>query len=288
MSCASFFFTAEMSLIPSLVSKDDLRVANDINSITWSVTFVVGMATGGLFVEYSGITEAFILDAVTFLVAILFLVKLEIPKFVKNHTESFMHFVKEGFVYIKEHPFLIHLILLHATVGFTAFDALVSLLAKNYYSDIVSEPLAIGFINAVRALGLAIGPFLFIKYKDHKKLLGPMLLAQGGAIIVWSLLQPNYYLAYVGVFLTGLFTTTIWSITYSMIQANVKKEFYGRVIAYNDMFFLSTNAIVSIFIGVLADMDIKLEIITGILGLLFLIMAIYYKTIRGKIKTAAT
>ena len=283
MSSASFFFTAEMALIPSIVTKDELRAANDINSITWSLTFVVGMATGGLFVEYAGIKEAFILDALTFLAALLLLTKLRMPEFVKNHTESFFHFVKAGFLYIKDHPFLIHLILLHATVGFTAFDALVTLLAKDYYSAIVSEPLAIGFINAVRALGLAVGPFFFIYFKDQKRLLGYLLVGQGIAIVLWSLLQTNYYLSFVGIFLTGFFTTTIWSLTYSLIQSHVAKAFYGRVIAYNDMVFLSTNAVVSIMIGIMATNGIALETITAIMGMLFLLSALYYKAIRPRL-----
>lgn len=283
MSSASFFFTAEMALIPSLVSKEELRVANDINSITWSVTFVVGMAAGGLFVEYVGITEAFIFDALTFLAAILLLTRLDIPRVVQNHAEGFIHFVKAGFAYIKEHPFLIHLIFLHATVGFTAFDALVTLLAKNYYADTVSEPLAIGFINAVRALGLAMGPFLFIKFKDQKKLLGLLLVSQGAAILLWASLQPTYYLGLFGAFITGLFSTSIWSLTYSLIQSNVEKAFYGRVIAYNDMVFLLTNAAISLLIGLFAINGIPLEMITAFLGVLFLLSAVYYRMVRGKI-----
>jgi MFS family permease len=283
MSSASFFFTAEMALIPSLVSKEELRTANDINSITWSLTFVVGMATGGLFVEYFGIMQAFILDALTFLLALIFLWRLNIPAYVKNHTESFFHFVRAGFSYIKEHPFLIHLILLHATVGFTAFDALVTLLARDYYSAIVSEPLAIGFINAVRALGLAVGPFFFIYVKDQKKLLGFLLVGQGAAILLWSALQGSYYLSFVGIFLTGFFTTTIWSLTYSLIQSHVAKAYYGRVIAYNDMVFLFTNAVVSVMIGLMAGSGIALETITAILGALFFVSAVYYKAIRPRL-----
>lgn len=283
MSSASFFFTAEMALIPSLVSKDELRIANDINSITWSVTFVLGMALGGLFVEYAGVKNAFLLDAFAFLVAISLLTRLNIPKFVKSHTESFAHFVKEGYKYLKEHPFLIHLIFLHATVGFTAFDALVTLLAKTYYIDTISEPLAIGFTNAIRALGLAVGPFIFIRYKDQKKLLFALLLLQGISIITWSFLQHDFYTSLIGSFLVGLFTTSIWSITYSLIQSSAEKRFYGRVVAYNDMFFLLTNAFISIFIGILASFGLRLEYITVILGVLFLFSAFYYRLIKNKI-----
>ncbi len=283
MSSASFFFTAEMALVPSLVSKEELRLANDVNSITWSVTFVVGMASGGLYVEYVGVTEAFLLDASTFIVAFLLVLGLDIPRVAAKHAESFFHFVKAGFFYLKNHPFLIHLILLHATVGFTAFDALVSLLAKNYYAATVSEPLAIGFINAVRALGLALGPFLFIAFKDQKKLLGLLLFLQAGALFFWSEMQTDYYLSLIGSFVVGLFTTSIWSLTYSLLQSAVDKAYYGRVIAYNDMVFLLTNAAISLMIGILAQSGVALEHITAVLAGLFLLSALYFRLIRSKI-----
>ena len=101
--------------------------------------------------------------------------------------------------------------------------------------------------------------------------------------MLWAVLQPSYYAAFIGIFLTGLFSTSIWSLTYSLIQSSVQKAYYGRVIAYNDMVFLTTNALVSLMIGILAGYGIALEMITGILGLLFFGSAVYYKVIRSRL-----
>jgi MFS transporter, DHA3 family, macrolide efflux protein len=281
MAGASFLFTAQMALVPHLVKDEELRYANDINAATWSLTFVLGMALGGLAVEYLGIKSAFIVDLFTFFIAFLLILRLRAPQEIEKSTQKIWLLMKEGFIYITAQPKILHLILLHASVGFTAFDALITLLARDYYAPEVSEPLAIGFMQAIKALGLFIGPFIFIKFTNQKKLLSYLFFAQGFAIFLWAFLEFDYYLGFMGLFVTGLFITSIWSITYSMLQSNIDKAYYGRVLAYNDMIFLSVNAITSMLIGVLASFGYSLENVTSLFGILFLLIGIYYLWVKA-------
>ena len=108
-------------------------------------------------------------------------------------------------------------------------------------------------------------------------------LAQAGALFLWSGMQTDYYLSLAGSFIAGLFTTSIWSLTYSLLQGTVEKAYYGRVIAYNDMVFLSTNAVISLMIGILAQSGIALENITALLGGLFLLSFVYFRIVKDKI-----
>ena len=61
-----------------------------------------------------------------------------------------------------------------------------------------------------------------------------------------------------------------------MLQQNCKKEFYGRVIAYNDMIFLGFSALISFIIGLLYDIGLSVEMIASFMGSLFFIGAFYY------------
>lgn len=275
MSSASFMFTAMQTVVPKLVGKESLRMANDIISVTWSLTFVVGMALGGLAAHFIGTSFAFIFDASLFVVALIILKGADLPKKVDLASEKLMSLLKGGLKYLNENRNIVKIILLHATVGFTSFDALVTLLAKNQYFDTLSEPLTIGIINSVRAMGLFLGPFIFIKFKENMRLLFWLLILQGSAIILWGFLQYDFYISLIGIFLTGVFTTSIWSITYSFIQRETQEEFRGRVVAYNDMIFLLSNALISILIGILASLAVPLSYITMTLGALFLLCAIF-------------
>lgn len=276
MTTASLFFTTQMTLLPKITKEDQLHAANDLFAVTWSFCFVAGMALGGLVVEFYGVSVAFCIDALMFFIALFFLRGLFLPEQEEMSNISFYDSMKQGWLYLKNHPLLWQLILLHATIGLTNFDALTTLLAKNYYIAVISIPLAIGSLNAIRALGLAIGPIVFSRFKDKKRLLSKLFWAEGMALVIWATLQQEYHFSLIGSLLAGFFTATIWSITYSMIQQATQTEYLGRVIAYNDMVFLLANIATAFFIGILADIGVSLPIITFLLAGGFFITAFIF------------
>lgn len=281
MASASMFFSTEMSLLPRLVSGDALQKANEIHSIIWSFTYAAGMAASGVIVNIWGIKTAIIIDSLFFFAAILLFINIDLKVEVIHTKEKISTMIKDGFIYLKNNKMVLHLILLHSSVGLTAFDTLVTLLAKHQYKYVIAVPLAIGITNAIRAIALMIGP-LFISNKVNKETLIYIFIFQGLAIIAWGLLQFNFYIALFAVFFTGFTTTTIWSYTYALLQEKVEQKYLGRVISYNDMIFMLTNVITTLFIGILAEI-IPLELITIIIGCAFFAVAIYYKGLKDRI-----
>ncbi len=53
--------------------------------------------------------------------------------------------IKEGFFYVLNNKIIFHLILLHAFIGLTAYETLVTLLAQHQYKEVLSAALVIGF-----------------------------------------------------------------------------------------------------------------------------------------------
>ncbi|MGP1561584.1 MAG: MFS transporter [Helicobacteraceae bacterium] len=280
MSCASFLMTAVQSFVPKIVKSGNLRNANDTISVTWSLNFVAGMALGGLCVHIFGTNVAIIFDVALFVVSLFILKFLSLPQDLDLKKQKITHLLRGGVDYLFSNKNIIKIILLHATVGFTSFDALVALLASKNYASTIPEPLAIGTINSVRAVGLFLGPIFFSRFQESKRLLVWLMSLQGVAIILWAALQFNFYASLIGTFATGFFTSSIWSITYSFLQREANSEYRGRVIAYNDMVFLSTNAVISVSIGFFANLGAPLFAITAGIGALFILSALIYK-LRG-------
>ncbi len=275
MGAASMFFSSEMTLLPKVISGVALQKANEIHSIIWSFTYTAGMAASGIIVALYGTTTAFIIDAGFFVAALLVFIpiKLDLPTI--EIKESIFSMVKDGFNHIKSQTHIIKLILLHASVGLTSFDTLITLLADFEYKLIIAVPLAIGISNAIRAFALMIGPFVVgnIINKDNLHL---FFIAQGAFIILWGLTQYNFYIALGSLFLVGFLTSTIWSYTYAMLQQECDHKYLGRILAYNEMIFMLANIITTIFIGIFATI-LGLDIVTYILGIAFLLVAILYK-----------
>jgi MFS family permease len=276
MSAASFYFTTEMSLLPKLLDGTKLQRANELHSMIWSLSYTLGMAVSGFVVYFLGIKVAFILDALIFIVSFLLLLSLKIDIQALEVKEKLLDMMGDTFRYIKKNKHAFHLMMLHAFVGLTAFDALVALMVDIYYKHLIAASLALGLLHASRALGLVIGP-LFLKRLTNNKGLFYVFIAQALAVWLWAYLMHNFYLSLLASVFVGFFTTTLWSYTYTLLQKNIEKKYYGRIVAYNDMLFLSSAAATSYMTGALIEYGFKPEMVAFIMGLGFIIGGIYFK-----------
>ncbi|MDD2828926.1 MAG: MFS transporter [Sulfuricurvum sp.] len=279
MGAASFQFTVEMSLLPRVLEGKALQYANEIHSVIWSFSYTAGMALGGAVVYYIGTTYAFLLDASLFMIVLMLLFTLTISVNIEKQHQTFVTMMGDAFRYIRQNKIVLHLMLLHAVVGFTAFDALVVLSVKQYYMDMIAVSLGIGLVHASRAIGLTIGPLFLGEWVTLERL-RYLFVAEGLTIILWAIVIEHFYLSLLASVLVGLVTTTLWSYTYTLLQHHTQSDYYGRIVAYNDMIFLIVGGFVSLLIGFLVDIHIPLAIITVILGGAFLVAAFYYGWIR--------
>jgi len=275
MGAASFYFTIEMSLLPKILAGKSLQYANEIHSIIWSLSYTIGMAISGFMVYKLGVKVAFIIDGSLFLLAFVLLMNLKMNIMFEKAKESFLDTFKEGLQYLRSNPKILHLILIHSSVGLTVFDALVTLMAKTYYATFLAIPLAIGLLHAIRALGLVIGPIMLGKWINSSRLMY-LLIFQGLAIMMWASLVENIYLSLIGSFIAGFSTTTLWSYTYTLIQKHTDEKYYGRVVAYNDMSFLLTSALSSMMVGVLIEASWNISSVLALLGGGFILVSLYY------------
>ncbi|TKX31681.1 MFS transporter [Campylobacter aviculae] len=278
---ASIYFQAEMSLLAKILTSQELKLANEMHSVIWAVSYTAGMASAGIFINFFGIKTAFLFDCCLIIIGFLFLTRLNIPEFKQKIQNNFLSMIQEGFFYIFKNKIILHLILFHAFIGLTAYETLVTLLAKHKYKEVLSAALVIGFLNAVRACSLALGPIILSKFVNNKTLFF-LYLGQGFGIILWALTQFSFYISFIGLITAGFFTSSLWAYTYTMIQKNCDKAYYGRVIAYTDMVYLSFSAIISQLMGFLFYLGFNLETITTLLGTIFIFAAFYWKWFNQK------
>ena len=275
MAGASFYFTTEMSLLPKLLEAQKLQKANEMHSIIWSLSYTLGMSIGGFVVYIFGIKLAFLIDSMMFFSAYILLVTLKIEIDVIHTHENFLQMMQGTFAYLKKEKLALQLMILHAFVGLTAFDALVALMVDKYYAGLLATSLALGLLHSFRALGLVLGPIVLSKYLKHKVVVY-VFMAQGVAVSIWAFVMSNFYLSLLSSILVGFFTTTLWSYTYTLLQKNIDAKYYGRIVAYNDMLFLSSAALTSFMIGFLATHNISLETITLLMAGGFVVGGFYF------------
>jgi MFS family permease len=279
---AFLFFNAEMSLLPQLFKGETLKQVNELHSIIWSLTYALGMALGGIAVDRFGIYNTILIDVALFAVGIWLFSGIKLHLAPKT-THSIGKLIRDGFHYLKSHTMLLHLIVLHSVVAFTSFDALINLLTESHYSRIIAIPLAIGWLNAIRAVGLMIGPFVLSRFVNHQNL-HYFFFAQGAMIIIWAFVEHSFTASLIMMLGIGFFTTTLWSFTYTLIQTTTDKAYLGRIVAYNDMIFMLVSIIITLFIGGAYAAGMTLQSITLSLGLGFVVGGFYYKWFRTRFK----
>lgn len=275
------YFQVEMSLFPKILSKGDLKLANEIHALIFSISYTSGMGLAGIYIHFFGIKSAFLLDCVLYIFTLFILLKIDIKNMAKNSGKSALNMLKEGLSYMKRNPLVMHLIILHGIVGVTSYDALVALLADYQYKELLSASLVIGFINACRSIALLIGPILLSKFINTKTLVY-IYIGHGIGVCVWGILQFNFYLGFLGTMAAGFFTSSLWSYTFTLLQQKCDDKYYGRIIAYNDMIYLGIGALTSAGIGLLFRLGLSLWGITIIMGCMFFLGAIYWSVVYKK------
>lgn len=275
MAAASFYFTAEMSLLPKILDHSMLRQANEIHSIIWSFSYTVGMAVSGFVVYLVGAKLAFILDGSLFIIAVFLFMGISLHVKVEEVKESMILMMKKSFTYLLEHKDIFHLMLLHSLVGLTSYDAIVALMVDKYYAPFIATALALGLVHAFRAMGLVMGPMVLGKWINDKRVFY-VFIFQGLALFIWSFTIENFYLSLAASVLVGFCTTTLWSYSYTLIQHKTDKRFYGRIVAYNDMIFLLVASSTAFFTGELVKYGWSLKGIIILLSAAFIASSFYY------------
>jgi MFS family permease len=93
---SSFFQPASTGLVPQVVSPERLQQANGLLSLTRSSFDVLGPVMAGIFVATVGAGWALAVDALTFLISALFLVRLRLPERLPRIAESFLSELRGG------------------------------------------------------------------------------------------------------------------------------------------------------------------------------------------------
>jgi hypothetical protein len=114
------------------------------------------------------------------------------------------------------------------------------------------------------------------------KRLGYLFILEGLAIIAWGIVIEHFYLSLIAAVLVGFVTSTLWSYTFTLLQQHTREEYYGRVIAYNDMVFLIVGGGASLLIGLLVKIGLTLGSVAFVLGGAFIAAAIYYAWIKRR------
>ena len=244
-----FYVPAKMSIIPDLVDKKGLLVANSLVSVTGMIAFVLGCAFGGILVDKIGARGGFIWDAATFLISALLVWSMNYQmdlrldkeelvsagkKIIGNIRKSLWVEIKEGIVYFfsnKEIRFVNAMLFMLFSAAGAVYVVIIVFIQEAFQS--VTKHL--GFLAVSLGAGLFLGALLYGRFgqKVSRFLTIFVCLILGGlsmsafAHIVHR--YPQIFTAAALSFLLGLIIGPIFIAANTIVHQVSKDEMRGRV-----------------------------------------------------------
>jgi len=259
------------ALIPDLVGKDDLTNAVAMSAVATEMTVVIGPAFGGLLIPAFGMSGAYALIALIYLLDLGVLVRLKNPQYPieqappRKHEPPLQSLVT-GFRYAWSNQTVFVLLLIAFMLNFFVAPYRYSFLPlfSRYVLDI--GPTGYGMLSATAGLGALTAGLLVVSLGNFKR--RGLFVVAGG--LLWSAtlfifsLSDSYYLSLVIVFFAGLAQAITWTLIATLILGNTAPEMRGRVMG------LRTGVVISLpfgnlFAGAVAE-SVGVQVALGAYG----------------------
>ncbi|MCW9130181.1 MFS transporter [Bacillus paramycoides] len=264
--CASFYSVALTSSIPNLVDEERIQKASALNQTAASLSNILAPIIGGVVFGFFSIKSFFLLNSITFFLAVIIQLFIVFDLYKKEVAESKEHFltsIKEGFSYIRRQHEIYGLMKIALWVNFFAsalFVALPYIIVQNLHLS--SKQL--GTVEGMLAVGMLIGAIVLSVRKETNNLfrsvyVGLFLFASLSLCTIFPLLVtiPKiasfiYYIAFM--LLTGISMMVVNIPMQVHIQKTTDPSYLGRVFGLLETISTAIAPLGMIVYGFLLDM----------------------------------
>jgi predicted MFS family arabinose efflux permease len=223
-----------MSMIPSVVPKENLANAIALNSGGFNLMKVIGPALGGALIAVFGAAENFFIQAVAYVGVLAMIYLMDIPpQRVGAKRSTAMANLKEGFAYVWSTPAVLALMALAYVPRIFAVP--YQTLMPVFQKDVLRVgPEGLGMLMAAPGLGAVIAVLVMASLGNRLKRQGLLLVVSivilGFFLILFSQLT-SLPLALLTLVIAGFFQMFFLASTATILQLLVPDELRGRVMS---------------------------------------------------------
>lgn len=262
-SFSTFFPPALNAIVPMFTSKEQLVKVNSVLATSGQFAYLIGPLGAGLILSIVSIPYLFVIDSISFIIAIFILLFIALPTKIKvsDKQSSSIKEIFSGIKYVKQHKPLGMLFVLTVINNFfimgMAFVGML-ILVKDALGGTASQ---YAFVEAGLALGMLIGS-VFVYRIGNRINIGKLLLI--GMIldgVTYSLMyfagSVNFVFIFIVIHAIGIPMITI-SRT-AIIQKHSPNHYHGRLFSLVHLSVVGVTALASAAVGIAANyIDIQI------------------------------
>lgn len=250
----TFFNPTIRAAFPSIVGSGDMTRANSFIGGTFSASITVGPALGGLLVATVGVNAAFMVDAATYLVSAMFLLRISLPTPERSESAGFVRELRSGLSYLAgaRVPLAIVVGAFLTTVTANCTIPAGVFLAKETFDAGAG---GYGLLVSVWGGGMVVGSTLMAVLGDRAGLVSLFLASIFATAIalMGAGLAPAFGLALAALAIAGIANGVDNVATDTSLQRQVPEALLGRVFSVRFLGFSAGEAVAYPMGGLVVD-----------------------------------
>ncbi|MDD5409168.1 MAG: MFS transporter [Candidatus Omnitrophica bacterium] len=287
-SIGRFFVPAKLSIIPDLVDKKDLLIANSLVNTTGMIAAILGFGISGVLVDWLGAKSGFYLNSLTFLISgtLIFLISRKFvvamdfkkvgQEIIEVISKSVFQEIKEGMSYFirkKDIRFTAGIIFaLWSALG--AVYVVVIVFVQNTLHSATKD---LGLLVMFLGIGLFLGSLVYGRFGQrisHHKVIFVSLVLSGIMLDIFALgiyNFPNFFMAALLALCLGLIIAPIMIASNTIIHNVSDNGMLGKIFSSFEI-VMHLGFLLFMFLGgILAERFSHLLILVVVGGLLSLL-----------------
>lgn len=289
-SVTRFFLPSKLSIIPDIVHKDKLLLANSLSSTTMMIATIVSFGFSGLIVAAFGPQAGFYIDSISYFIsaALLFFVVVKLKENIESARagvkladiarKTVIEDIKEGLMYLRSHKDV-------KMVANTMFLLMAG--AGSIYIVIIvfiqealrSSTEHLGFLVMFLGMGLFLGSVIYGRFGSKfskRKVINFGLLTAGLIIVIFAACLkfiPSFFIAGVLSIALGIFSAPIIVSSNTLLHEVMPNEMRGRIFSSLEI-IMHAGFILFMFFASLAAEKVERGWVLIIIGMLFSIIGL--------------
>jgi len=245
-SVTRFFVPSKLSIIPDIVHKDKLLLANSLSSTTMMIATIVSFGFSGIIVAAFGPQAGFYIDSASYFISaiLVFFVAVKLKEDMKSggagakpagiSRKTIVGDIKEGIGYLRGHKDIRMvantMFLIMAGVG-SIYIVIIVFIQKALQSSTKHLGLLVMFLG----IGLFLGSIIYGKFGSKfskRKVINFGLLTTGLTIVLFTIclkLIPSFFIAGALSIVLGIFSAPIIVSSNTLLHEVTHDEMRGRI-----------------------------------------------------------